>query len=248
MGTLVLDIETASPFEEPPENSNDTEYYELVAVGLAYADGLETTPETAVPFRRGDWEATHTTDLYQRMFEWCDERDVDRLLTYNGAWFDGKHLLNWAREIDAATGHGFFDRTEALFENHVDVALAAADEYADELWDDQQILPDWKAYDLGGVDNDSVWYDDYEFPDPYLSEIDGSGVQGKHVGQVLGERYVDNVAAGIEGTSVHRELTRLLEDYCLSDVADLIELYTTLGGPSLDETYRRTATEIDDDA
>lgn len=134
-----------------------------------------------------------------------------------------------------------------MFENHVDIALAAADEYSDELWDDQHILPDWKAYNLAEIDNDGVWYDDYEFPDTYLSEIDESGVQGKHIGQVLGEQYVDNVTAGIEGTSVHRELTQLLEDYCRSDVADLIELFTKLGGPTLDETYRRTASEINYD-
>lgn len=72
MGTLVLDIETASPFEEPPENSNDTKYYEWFAVSLAYADEFESTPETEVLFRSGGWDETFTTDLYQRMFDWCD--------------------------------------------------------------------------------------------------------------------------------------------------------------------------------
>lgn len=247
MGTLVLDIETASPFEEPPTNSNDTQYYELFAVSIAYADNLGSEPETEVLFRRGGWENSYTIDLYQRMFEWCDERDVDRVLTYNGTWFDGKHLLNWASDIDATTNYDFLERTKALFKNHIDIALAAADEYSDELRDNQQILPDWKAYDLAGIDNDSIWYDNYEFPATYLSEIDESGVQGKHIGQVLGERYVANVTAGIEHTSVHRELTQLLEDYCRSDVADLIELYTVLGGPTLDGTYRRAPAEIDYD-
>lgn len=245
MGTLVLDIETASPFEEPPENSNDSKYYEWFAVGLAYADNLEECPETEVLFRRGNWDDARTIDLYQRMFEWCDQRNVDRLLTYNGTWFDGKHLLNWARAIDAATDHDFRGHTERLFENHIDVALAAADEYSEELWDEQHILPDWKAYKTAEIDNESVWYDDYNFPETYLSQIDGSAVQGKHIGQVLGERYVDNVEAGIESTSVHGELIQLLKDYCTSDVADLIDLYTTLGGPTLDEVYRRTAAEID---
>jgi hypothetical protein len=244
MGTLVLDIETASPFEEPPESSNDTQYYEWFAVSLAYADNLQNSPETEVLFRRGSWDDAHTIDLYQRMFEWCDQRNIERLLTYNGTWFDGKHLLNWAREIDSVADHDYRNRTERLFENHVDVALAAADEYSEELWDDQHILPDWKAYKIAEIDNDSVWYDDYDFPETYLSQIDGSAVQGKHIGQVLGERYVDNVEAGIESTSVHRELTQLLTDYCMSDVADLINLYTTLGGPTLDEAYRRTAAEI----
>jgi hypothetical protein len=244
MGTLVLDIETASPFEEPPENSNDSQYFEFFAVALAYTDGLNDNPETEVLFRRGGWDDQYTIDLYQRLFEWCDRRSVDRLLTYNGAWFDGFHLLNWARDLDDSTDHDLLARTEALFENHVDVALAAADEYEDELWDDQDIIPDWKAYDLAGIDNDSVWYDDYDFPDTYLSGIDGKAVQGKHIGQVLGDKYVQNIEAGIEHTSVHCELTQLLEDYCRSDVADLITLYTALGGPNLDETYRRTAPDI----
>jgi len=35
-----------------------------------------------------------------------------------------------------------------------------------------------------------------------------------------------------------------MEDYCTSDVADLIELYTTLGDPAIDDTYRRTPAQI----
>ena len=99
-------------------------------------------------------------------------------------------------------------------------------------------------YDLVGIDNDGVWYDDYNFPDGYLTGIDGPAVQGKHIGQLIGETYVDNVSAGIESTSVHRELTRLFEDYCTSDVADLIDLYVTLGGPELDDIYRRPPARI----
>jgi hypothetical protein len=197
-----------------------------------------------VLFRRGNWDDAYPRDLYEQLFEWCDRREIDRLLTYNGTWFDGKHLLTWARDLDSTADSELLERTERLFENHIDVALAAADEYADELWDDQSILPDWKAYDLAGIDNDSVWYDDYDFPDTYLSEVDGSAVQGRHIGQVIGERYVDNVDAGIESTSVHRELAQLLEDYCISDVADLIELYSVLGGPDIDDTYYRPSSHI----
>ncbi|MFC7165452.1 hypothetical protein [Halospeciosus flavus] len=143
-----------------------------------------------------------------------------------------------------ANRSAFRPAIERLFEDHVDVALAAADEYADELWDDQHVLPDWKAYKLAGIDNAGVWYEDYRFPEGYLAEIDESAVQGKHVGRVLGTKYVENVDAGLEETSVHRELTRLLTDYGESDVADLIELYVSLGGPALDEQYRRPAPAI----
>jgi len=244
MGTLVLDIETASPFEEPPENSNDTAYFELFAFGLAYVEDLDDQPETTVLFRQGGWDDAYTIELFERLFDWCDQREIDRLLTYNGAWFDAKHLFNWAAELDASTDTEIHARTEALFENHIDVALAAADEYADELWDDQHILPDWKAYDLTNIDNDSVWYDDYQFPDSYLDGVDGKAMQGKHIGQVIGERYVENVTAGLEATSVHTELTRLLKDYCTSDVANLVDLYTALGGPDLDDVYRRPPNSI----
>jgi len=44
---------------------------------------------------------------------------------------------------------------------HVDVALAAADEHAEELRDNQHSLPDWKAYDIAGTG--------------------GPAVQGKHI-------------------------------------------------------------------
>ncbi|WP_221621683.1 hypothetical protein [Halocatena pleomorpha] len=77
-----------------------------------------------------------------------------------------------------------------------------------------------------------------------MAVIDGKAVQGKHIGEVLGDKYVQNVEAGIGHTSVHRELTQLLEDYCSSDVTDLINLCTALGGLRLDDTYRRPATDI----
>lgn len=239
MGTLVLDIETASPFEEPPENSNETQYFEWVAIGVAYVDDLSETPETEVMFRRGGWDDEYTVDVFERLFEWCDDRSIDRVLTYNGAWFDAVHLLNWADTVADRVEYDLLGRVENLFENHIDVALAAADTYSEELWDDQEIIPDWKAYDLAGIDNDSVWYDDYEFPERYLEDIDGPAVSGKHIGQVLGTKFVRNVEAGIQDTATHQELKRLFEDYCRSDVADLIELYIALGGPDIDDEYRR---------
>ncbi|WP_231554346.1 hypothetical protein [Halobellus rufus] len=51
MGIRAIGIETASPFEELPDNSNDTQYFELFAVSLAYAD---LTPETEELIRRDD--------------------------------------------------------------------------------------------------------------------------------------------------------------------------------------------------
>lgn len=72
-----------------------------------------------------------------------------------------------------------------------------------------------------------------------------SSAKGKQIGRVFGERYVVTVTTGIKDASIHRKLTQLLEDYCRSGVADLIELYTTLGGSTRDEKYCRTPAEID---
>jgi hypothetical protein len=38
MGTLAVDIETASPHEEPPPGSNETRYFEWLAVAVAYSE------------------------------------------------------------------------------------------------------------------------------------------------------------------------------------------------------------------
>lgn len=240
MGTLVLDIETASPFEEPPDGGGDTAYFEWLSVAVGYVADGGSDPETAVLFRRGGWEDEYTADLLDRLLDWCSGRDVERTLTYNGARFDLKHLANWAVSLDR-TGvrpDALSDLTDCLVHS-VDVARAAADRHEEQLWDDQVVLPDWKAYDLEDIDNATVWYDDYEFDDGYLAGPDGDHgiVKGAHVGRELGERYVDGVAAGIEDTHTFRELKRLLVDYSVSDVADLYDLYESLGGETLDDEY-----------
>ena len=106
----MLNIETASPFEEPPDYANGTRYFEWVAVSLAYVDALDEQPETTVLFCRGDWADEHTVDLFERVFGWTEARDVDRVLTDNGAWFDVTHLSSWARELGDAAGSALLDR------------------------------------------------------------------------------------------------------------------------------------------
>ncbi|SFR53857.1 hypothetical protein [Halogeometricum limi] len=246
MGTLVLDIETASPFEEPKEN--ETEYFEWLSVAVAFV-GDDGETDTEVLFRRGDWRDEHTADLLDRLVLWCAERDIDRTLTYNGARFDVKHLVNWAASLEAKNVRR--DAVSDLltcFPHHVDVAKAAADVHEAELWDEQVVLPDWKAYQLEGIDNDTVWYRDYDFNPDFFEQlgIDDRMVKGAHVGRVLGERYVDGVAAGLHETRTHRELRRLLTDYSLSDVVDLFRLYESLGGAQLDETYHYPADAVTD--
>lgn len=238
MGTLALDIETASPFDMPFDVSR-TETLAWVAIAVAYDDG-NGRPDATVFLRRGDWGDEHTADLLDRFLSWCSERDIETVLTYNGAAFDLLHMRNWARQVADSGFASDAPRTlERLVASHVDVALAAADTHSDELRPSQQILPDFKAYQLEGIDNEMIYYDDYALPSPYLASagIEGDFVQGKHVGEALGERYVDGVVAGLDETRTHRALESLLIDYCYSDILDLFTLYDALGGAALDEAY-----------
>lgn len=201
MGTLAIDIETASPFTEPDEE-NRTECYEWLSVAVAYANGQDELEQTVL-FRQGGWEHEHTAELLGRLIDWCRQRDIERTLTYNGTRFDLKHMANWAESLDeAGVRSGALDDLISCLPSHIDLALAAADRHRDELWESQVVLPDWKAYTLEGIDNDRVYYDDYAFNDDYRDGlgIDEQFVQGKHVGRVLGERYVEGIAAGIEDT------------------------------------------------
>lgn len=245
MGTLALDIETASPFDAAFDGSR-TETLAWVAIAVAYDEG-NAQPDSTVFLRRGDWGEDHTADLLDRFLNWCESRDIDTVLTYNGAAFDLLHLRNWARQVaDAGLSPHALRRLERLAATHVDVALAAADAHSDELRPSQQILPDFKAYQLEGIDNETIYYADYDLAPEYLASagIESDLLQGKHVGAALGERYVNGVVAGLDETRTHRALESLLVDYCYSDILDLFMLYDALGGAALKQEYTVPLTDI----
>lgn len=247
MGTLAIDIETASPFREPARDESGTEFYEWLSIAAAYTEE-NTEAESTVLFRRGDWSEEFTADLFDRFIGWCDGLDIERTLTYNGAWFDLRHMANWADALeDSGERPDAYADLRSVLPNHVDLAKAATARHEDELWEDQPIIPEFKAYELEGIDNDRIWYDDYELNADFLDSLglDQPFVTGKHVGRVLGERYVDGVVAGLEETATHRELKRILRDYGLSDVVDLFALYESLGGETLDRGYHYPIDEID---
>ena len=103
MGSLALDIETASPFEGKPFNGDDTDTLAWVAIAVAYDDGSGSEPDAEVFFRDGGWEDKHTADLLNRFITWCEGRDIERTLTYNGSGFDLRHMANWADDLAEAS-------------------------------------------------------------------------------------------------------------------------------------------------
>ena len=226
-GRLALDIETASPRGTPTDFQN-TDDFELVAVGLGYRTGDDT--ETTVLLREGDWKTEHTASLLRDVVEWCDARGGP-VVTYNGAFFDEHHLRAWAENVAAdgvwpeATA-----RVDALFSDHVDLGTLAADAFPHAVRPNREIPALWKACDEAGIDQPTVWYDDYDFPAGYLDRlgIDASHVKGAHVGEALGERYVEGVVNGLDHTRTHAELTRLLVDYAAGDIQPLFSLHDEL--------------------
>lgn len=248
MGTLAVDIETASPFREPDSGGRSTEYYEWLAVAVGYREHDQAAPEATVLFRRGGWDSEYTADLFDQLIEWCDGRNIDRTLTYNGARFDLPHMGNWAAAVDSRNVRtDTYANIKQLFADHLDLAPAATDRHEDELRDEQPILPLWKACKLEGVHEEKVWYEDYDFDGAYVEAlgIDDRFVRGEHVGRVLGERFVDGITAGLEETKTHRELRRLLYEYAVGDVEVLFGLYDSLGSVELGPEYGYPLTEVD---
>jgi hypothetical protein len=224
---LALDIETASP-NGPPSDFQNTADFELVAVGLGSRVGDET--EIEVLLRDGNWDVEHTDDLLRDVVEWCERRGGP-VVTYNGTFFDEHHLRAWATNVaDAGLWPDASDRVDALFSDHIDLGTLAADAYPNAVRPNREIPALWRACKEAGIDQPTVWYDDYDFPDGYLDHlgIDGSHVKGTHVGEALGAAYVDGVVAELDHTRTHTELTRLLVDYAAGDIEPLFSLHDVL--------------------
>ncbi|KAB1187893.1 MULTISPECIES: hypothetical protein [Haloferax] len=227
-GRLALDIETASPRGEPTDFQNTADF-ELVAVGLGYHDG-DGDAKVEVLLRDGGWEAEHTADLLRRVVEWC-EAHGGPVVTYNGEFFDEHHLRAWATTVaDEGVWPDAPSRVDALFSNHVDLGTLAATAYPNAVRPNREIPALWKACDEAGIAQPTVWYDDYDLPPNYLDRlgIDDRHVKGAHVGEALGEQFVDGVVAGLDHTHTHAELTRLLVDYAAGDIEPLFSLHDAL--------------------
>jgi hypothetical protein len=232
MGTLALDIETASPGEQPGfDDFDDTRYFELVAVALGYREP-GGTPETAVLLRRGGWADEFTADLLGRAVDWCDGRDVDRLLTYNGEGFDLVHLETWTADLAAAGIADLRDDLATLAASHVDLKHPAAGRYRDRLRGRASFHKLERVCRWEGIDVLETRYADYDLNRDFLRgagvPAGASAVEGRHVGRGLGAAYVEGVAAGLDDRLTYRELARLLRDYARSDVTALFELADAL--------------------
>ena len=224
---LAIDIETASP-NRSPEGSDfrDTDYFELVAVGIGHQPAPGEPVETAVLFRDGGWDVEATTDLLRRIDDWCRGREAEGILTHNGNRFDAIHLGGWAqRAVEHGTWPDAASRLDALFEHHVDLNPIAVEAYAERLesWRTTVALEDVCRWE--GIPVESTRYADYGVgPVANHPAIDGETVTNVHIGKVLGEAYVAQLVEGRTDTHEFAELERLLTDYTNGDIEPLFQL------------------------
>lgn len=226
MGILAIDIETASPDKEPSkqEHFRDTSYFELVAIAVGYSDGDEM--ESDVLFREGGWEREHTADLLERLFSWCDGRDIEKVLTYNGNGFDRIHLENWSRSLDEnGVTTDMSQRIGSLFAHHRDLAEMSSNKYRSRIsggGTSFERICRWEDIDVV-----ETRYADYDLHEGVHEEY-GTQLEGRHIGESLGEMYVDLHVSGATDTTTYRQLKRMLADYAVGDVIPLFELDASL--------------------
>jgi hypothetical protein len=224
---LAVDIETASPHKEPGRNDfQDTSYFELVAVGLGYQSGPDAEIETEVLFRDGGWDAESTSDLLQRVSSWCSEREAEGILTHNGEGFDEIHLKGWAEEAsEQGNWPDANERIGSLFSTHIDLNPLAVERYQDRLesWRDMVKLEDVCEWE--GIDVPKTHYEEYNIGSLTQHEaIDAPHVTNVHIGEALGEAYVEHKIRATTETEQFQELEQLLRHYTEADIEPLFHL------------------------
>lgn len=226
MSLLAIDIETASPHSEPNGDMQNTDHFELVAVGLGYQKRPGASVETEVLFREGGWDTYHTTELLTRVTDWIKARDPNYAITYNGKSFDEPHLLNWAAEADAEYKTTDLEETfQTIFNNHVDLIRSASSIHGGS---GQSRIKLEEALEDADITVSKTYYGNYDLPPELTNSVEQDYVQNVDIGRVLGEAYVDYIGVPDEPHAEYLDLGRLLYDYTAADIEPLFELSESL--------------------
>ena len=105
MSTVALDIETISPGSDATTNVDflSSRDFEILCVGLGHRLSPTSDIEIDVIWRTG----IHDGDEYQLLAEtaeWLHGHHYDRILTFNGARFDARHLRGRAMIVGEEVG------------------------------------------------------------------------------------------------------------------------------------------------
>lgn len=226
MSMLAIDIETASPHSEPADDRQNTDHFELVAVGVGYQDRPGGSVETEVLFREGDWGIYHTADLLSRVKTWAIDHNPNYAITYNGDNFDKPHLLNWAQEVDEEYKTTSLTETfETIFDNHIDLSRSASAMYSDATHESLSLE---ETLDKAGIDNSKTYYNDYTLPQEFTSTFNSSYVHTDDIERTIGEAYVTYIGARDQPHTDYTDLEQLLSDYTIGTIEPLFELSETL--------------------
>lgn len=116
---FAFDIETVSPDLGPDEELDfeDSNQFELFISSVGYQPEPGSKIETELIYRDGLGPGSEL-DVIEETLDWIDERDGEKLLTFNGSGFDLIHLRGRAKLASEASGsrNGVSDRVEDFLE------------------------------------------------------------------------------------------------------------------------------------
>lgn len=95
-----LDIETISTVSEKERDPTNPDHHELLCTGVGYRSEPGGAIEADVLFRDGS-SATAELQAIEAIVNWLDDREVDVLITFGGAWFDLPILIGRSEQTSA---------------------------------------------------------------------------------------------------------------------------------------------------
>lgn len=245
-----LDIETITTASERELEPPNPDHQELLCTGVGYRGSPSEEIEAEVLFRE-DETASAELDAIESVVNWLDERDVDVLVTFGGAWFDLPVLVGRAERAAAEIGEpGRAEKVRAALESYYHADLSSAknrvlgegslEDMAEHigspapktLWTDYETGLEprtWREsqWEIMREDDREPPSDDLEDPTVFNSDV-----------PYFGEAWLAASAAGEDDRASN--LYSCLETYTLADIHPLFAIADdarSTGQPAFPMTY-----------
>lgn len=221
MGRFAFDIEMLTQTDGKPDDFSDPENFELLAIGWGYDAGEEI--ETGVILREG-WSVDDELAVLDEFLDVVEDRDVSRVLTYNGERFDYPQIIGRARlgAENGAVQNGIEDRVQRFMDEY------EHDDLKHDVWDafGDYIRLEEAASRVGAAVDEYKWweYDTGVDPREWRSKgVDVPVVGGRDM-DGYGRALLDNYADGMGDSNPQKEIKRLIVDYTEGDIEPLFVL------------------------
>lgn len=229
-----LDIETITTVSEGEREPTEPAHHELLCTGLGYRAGPDAALETTVIFR-DDASPAAELEAIETVIRWLDDREIDVVVTFAGAWFDLPMLVGRAERVAADLdapdrGQHVRDVLESLA--HADLSATKNRALGEGALEDLAAAVDapvpttqWPEYDLGIDPSD--WREDQWAAqreagrDPPADDLADPAVFNSDV-PYLGDAWLTAQATGADGQAA--ALRTCLDEYTRGDIEPLFAI------------------------